>query len=71
MNWSGRIRGMRGTDRFQVGMRRFHLLRNHQWKPTINIEKVNEPDEQKNEFFQNQTRLTLEIALVPRPPGDP
>lgn len=24
----------------KVGMRRFHLLRNHQWKPEINIDKV-------------------------------
>lgn len=24
----------------KVGMRRFHLLRNHQWKPEINVDKV-------------------------------
>ncbi|CAN8101717.1 unnamed protein product [Discula destructiva] len=24
----------------KVGMRRFHLLRNHQWKPEINIDKL-------------------------------
>jgi len=24
----------------KVGMRRFHLLRNQQWKPTLNIEKL-------------------------------
>ncbi|KAK4191354.1 ribosomal protein L18e/L15P [Podospora australis] len=24
----------------KVGMRHFHLLRNHQWAPTINIEKL-------------------------------
>lgn len=24
----------------KVGMRRFHLLRNQQWKPEINIDKV-------------------------------
>jgi hypothetical protein len=24
----------------KVGMRHFHLLRNHDWKPTINVDKV-------------------------------
>ncbi|KAG8169069.1 hypothetical protein KVR01_001818 [Diaporthe batatas] len=24
----------------KVGMRRFHLLRNHQWKPEINVDKL-------------------------------
>lgn len=24
----------------KVGMRRFHLLRNHQWNPVINLDKV-------------------------------
>lgn len=24
----------------KVGMRRFHLLRNHEWKPVLNVDKV-------------------------------
>lgn len=24
----------------KVGMRHFHMLRNHDWKPTINLDKV-------------------------------
>ena len=29
----------------KVGMRHFHLLRNHYWKPTINLDKVRSLDE--------------------------
>lgn len=32
--------GLGSAHTTQVGMRRFHLLRNHQWKPTLNIDKV-------------------------------
>lgn len=42
----------------KVGMRRFHLLRNHQWKPEINIDKVS-----KTQFFPRPTEGRTECSI--------
>ena len=35
----------------KVGMRRFHLLRNHQWNPVINVDKVRDDMRTLTIFF--------------------
>lgn len=56
----------------KVGMRRFHLLRNHQWKPEINVDKVSilllgPPTESCAHNGRGGRPLTSSAAVVARP----
>ena len=48
----------------KVGMRHFHLLRNHYWKPTINLDKVRSSNPEANEILNLMCTLQL-WSLVP------
>ncbi|KAJ9213890.1 hypothetical protein DTO166G4_4501 [Paecilomyces variotii] len=49
----------------KVGMRRFHLLRNHQWKPTINIEKLWSlvPQETRDQYIGENAKADSALVL--------
>ncbi|KAJ9196774.1 hypothetical protein DTO164E3_1056 [Paecilomyces variotii] len=49
----------------KVGMRRFHLLRNHQWKPTINIEKLWSlvPQETRDQYLGENAKADSALVL--------
>ena len=55
----------------KVGMRHYHLLRNHYWRPIINIDKVSDSCRQSltrysNLFARSLTFLVLQLwSLVP------
>ncbi|GAD95079.1 60S ribosomal protein L28 [Paecilomyces variotii No. 5] len=49
----------------KVGMRRFHLLRNQQWKPTINIEKLWSlvPQETRDQYVGENAKADSALVL--------
>ncbi|KAJ9297346.1 hypothetical protein DTO271G3_4639 [Paecilomyces variotii] len=49
----------------KVGMRRFHLLRNQQWKPTINIEKLWSlvPQETRDQYLGENAKADSALVL--------
>ncbi|KAJ4647289.1 60S ribosomal protein L28 [Exophiala dermatitidis] len=52
----------------KVGMRHFHLLRNHYWKPTINLDKLWSlvPEETRDAYISGQKTDTAPVLdLLP------
>ncbi|KAI1176495.1 60S ribosomal protein [Nemania sp. FL0916] len=47
----------------KVGMRRFHLLRNHQWKPTVNIDKLASllPEDLREKYISGEAKDTAPV----------